>query len=539
MAEKYGLTSKRLRTFLGGQSDYEDKGIVGAFKSGMNLNIRKQKDTLSCNQALKDDLALGTMTAGAYFVVPASDGNTYFFCYDGNIYRRNSSGSYLLVYTDYSPSGSASPSPSASDSPSRSNSPSASLSPSVSASPSASASPSTLPLTGTRILGAAEWYDNAGFTYLVWTTPTHVHIKKIIGPGYTTTEPWTYVDSASTGTWPKTNLDPTADWHTVAMANGVLQICNGSKMALIGYDLSYTNDAVALIPGNEARCIVERNKYGIIGCRRADNKDESALFSWDGIGLHWNDKQIIKFGGLNSMIDTEIALAQIGTNGQLYISDFNTPMPFREIRGGGQSNIDGVCSYKGMALVGIYNNTNSMNSVLANGVYSVGRINKNAPLVLNLEYQLTCDEITSVKVVGSDILIAYKLGNQWGVKIVDTANKATAVYQSLDLIATGIGINQPLPNWSRVDIRTQPLPAGCKVEVWYKYDKIDTGGVGDDGWIQANTDPGNTEDGVQFEDTGKQNAVFYVGQNARVMELQLILIPNGNETPEVNEIYTY
>lgn len=493
------LTPYHLKSFLGGQSDYEDKGIAGSFKSGYGLDIRKQKDTLSCQQALTDDLAVGTLTAQPYFIVPCSDGNTYILCYDGKIYRRNAAGTYLLVYTETQDSG--------------------------------------------HINGAAEWFDSSGWTYLIWATPTSLNIKKLAGTGYTQVEPWTDVNNASSGSWPKSNLTSTT-WHTMAIANGVLQICNGNVIAIVGYDLSYSNNGLALIPGNTAKCIVERSKYGVIGCTSADNKDESSFFTWDGIGLHWNDKQIIKFGGLNSMIDTEIALAQMGTNGQLYISDFNNPLPWRQIRGGGSSYPDGITSYHGMALIGIYNNTNSINSVLANGVYSVGRVNKNAPIVLNLEYQLTCNEIYSVKTVGTDILISYKSGANYGIKKVDTTTKSTGVYQSLDLVAPMGGKGRALKlgrllNWATVDLQCQPLPENCKIECWYKYDGSTTGGANNDGWIQANTDIGNTGGGLQFQGTGNRNAVFYIGQKARTLEVMLKLIPSGNTTPEIDEVNCY
>jgi hypothetical protein len=481
-------TSYHISSFLGGTSDYEDKGIRGSFKSGYNLDIRKQIDSLSCGQALTDDLAVGTMTAQAYFVVPASDGNTYFFCYDGKIFRRNSSGVYILVWTDVNESG--------------------------------------------HIIGACEWYSSAGWTYLLWATPTRLNIKKIAGTGYTQTEPWNDVNVADTGTWPKTNLTST-NWHTMCIANGALQICNGNVMALVGYDLSYTNESLRLIPGNSAKCVLERDKYGVIGCTKTDYKDESAFFTWDGIGLSWNDKKIIKFSRLNSMIDTEIAIAQFGTDGQLYIPDFRSQVPFRQIRGGGESNPDGVTAYHGMALMGIFNNTNEINGVLANGIYSIGRVNNNADIILNLEYQLTCDEIYSVKTVGTDILVVYKLGSQYGVKKVDWSNKSTAVYQSLDLVAPikNVPLGRML-EWATIDLQCQPLPADCKIECWYKYDK-----QGD--FIQANTDPDNPGSGLQFQGTGNQNAVFYVAQPARVSEVQLVLIPSGNETPEVNEINAY
>ena len=330
----------------------------------------------------------------------------------------------------------------------------------------------------------------------------------------------------------------------MAIANGNLQITNGNLMALVGYDLSYTNQSLALIPGNDAKLVLERGKYAVIGCVDSTGQDQSTFFDWDGIGLSWNDKEIIKFGGLNSMIDTEIALAQLGTNGQLYISDFNTPIPFRQIRGGGQSDPDGICSYHGMALVGIYNNTNLINGHYANGIYSVGRINKNAPIVLNLEYQLDCQEIYSVKTIGTTIICQYKdLNGAFRVARVDPGTYATAVYQSLDLIAPLGTRRYPIPlgrmlAWARIDLQCSPLPPGTKIEVWYKIDKAISGGTNDaldPGWIQANMDGG----AVQFTGDGNQNAVFYVGQKARTIEVMLKLIPSGNRTPEINECNVY
>ena len=58
LGERISMVPFHLASFLGGQSDYEDKGIAGSFKSGMNLDVRKQRDTLTCQLALKDDLPL-------------------------------------------------------------------------------------------------------------------------------------------------------------------------------------------------------------------------------------------------------------------------------------------------------------------------------------------------------------------------------------------------------------------------------------------------------------------------------------------------
>ncbi|MDE1867628.1 MAG: hypothetical protein KGI08_07980 [Thaumarchaeota archaeon] len=483
-------------------SDYEDKGIAGSFKYGQNLDPRKQKDSLTAGQGITDDLATGTMTAGAYVTVSASDGNTYFFCYDGKIFSRHSDGTYHLVYTDTNESG--------------------------------------------NIIGAAEWYYSNGDTYLVYATPTRLNIKKILGTGYTPVEPWTDLNTGiGTGTWPKTNLT-SAPWHTMKISNGVLVIANLNTAAIVGYDLSYSNAGLQLIPGNKAIAIVERGKYGVIGCYRGDSQPISSLFAWDGISTNWNDKALIPVDGLNAMIDTEFALAQIGTDGFIYLSDMNTLMPIRKIRDGGYCHPGAVTNYKGMAFFGIFGNAS-----LNNGIYSYGRINKNANPILNHEYFIDCDEIYSVQTVGSDVFIQYRKGTAYGVKKIDWSNKADAIYQTLDLIAPLGTRRYPIPlgrllNWERIDLQCSPLPAGCKIEVWYRPDKQTTqrtlaNGTQTDanGWIQANMDTGNTGGGLQAVDTGKQNFIFYLSQTARVMEIMVKLFHSGNTTPEVNEINAY
>ena len=44
-----------IKSFKGGLSQYEDKGIPGAFKFATNLDIRKRIDSISANQALTDE----------------------------------------------------------------------------------------------------------------------------------------------------------------------------------------------------------------------------------------------------------------------------------------------------------------------------------------------------------------------------------------------------------------------------------------------------------------------------------------------------
>ena len=143
-----------IKHFRGGISDYQNAGVLGSFKFGSNLDIRNDNDSLKSGQALADDLASGTMTDIALFIVNASDGNSYHFCRDGKIFKRTSTGTYTLVYTDSSG----------------------------------------------VITGAAEWVNDNGNKFLYWSTLTKLHRKEI--PGLSN---WTDVDATVNGqTYPKT-----------------------------------------------------------------------------------------------------------------------------------------------------------------------------------------------------------------------------------------------------------------------------------------------------------------------------------------------
>src|SRR3990167_1858829 len=217
----------RIKSFRGGLSDWENTGIAGSFKFASNIDIRKAIDSLSCQQTLTDDLAAGTMTGLDLFIVNCSDGSSYHFCANGRIYKRTSAGVYSLVYTD----------------------------------------------SDSVITGAAEWFNNAGNKFLYWTTATKLHrIRVDTAPE----EPWVAsVDATVNGqTYPKTNLT-SATWHTMKQINGNLYIANSALVAMVGYDDSYTTSALALIPSNVAKCLMEYGGYAYIGCSRVDNSQDS------------------------------------------------------------------------------------------------------------------------------------------------------------------------------------------------------------------------------------------------------------------------
>lgn len=174
-----------------------------------------------------------------------------------------------------------------------------------------------------------------------------------------------------------------ADWHTMKQVGGALAIANGEFIAYVGYDGSYTPEATDLIPGNRANTIVERNGRAIIGTLRTSHPTR----------------------GVNGAIDTEVPLAQVGDDGEIFFANMADSQPVTRFPGGGKVNPGGVAneitevnffeweegasswidkqSVGNLALFGVYNAESGKN-----GVYSYGRKRKNHPFVLNLEEKL-------------------------------------------------------------------------------------------------------------------------------------------------------
>ena len=526
-----------VKEFGGGISSFSDRGIRGSAKFISGIDIRKANDTLSCGQALKEEGLFDTS---------------------------HSQSASVSQSASQSPSGSVSSSRSPSNSPSKSLSPSASasksaslsLSPSGSASPSSSVSASLSPSAGlnnvfvdlilffvkasdgntygfgnagniyrrysdgyTRnvykdadgaIKGAVEKPSSDGKTYLQWATSTSIKRKPLPGAG-----DWTDVEEIAD------NLTGT-DWHTMKQVGGANYIANGSKLALVGYDDSWTNEALDIIPGRLIKTIIERNGRAVSGTYPAGYPNK----------------------GVNGAIDCEYPLIQIGDDGNLFFANFTDSMPVKRFPGGGRVNPGGVCnevaeveifdwvfgadswidrqSLGNMSIWGVFDADSGKN-----GLYYYGRKNKEQPFTLNLEYAMDVDEIGAVVNVDGTTIASYRDGTDFGVRAVDTTTKATGTWEGLEFRVPTKKAEQ-ITKVSHVEVFFDLLPTGCSIYFYYQKNKS-----GD--WIQAYT----AEGGQAFTSTNGKKATFRIGEEMDIYEPRIIMTPSGNTTPEIFRIITY
>ena len=352
-----------------------------------------------------------------------------------------------------------------------------------------------------EIKGAEEMPTGNGTTYLGWCTNTK--LKKKLIPGLAN---WNDVITVAQ------NLQSGVP-HTMKQVGGATKIANGSYIALVGYDESYTNEALDLIPGTISNTLVERNGRIIIGTA-------------------------------NSAIDSELPLAQIGDDGELIFANMSDTISVTRFPGGGKVNTGGVCNevkqvsffeWEETALSWIDKQLVGNLSLWAvydadagkGGIYSYGRRYKNHPITLNLEYALDADELGALVTVEGVTLVSYRDGTDFGVKAVDATTKATGIWEGLDFKAPVKKLIN-ITKWIQHEVFCSPLPAGASIQFWYRMNKS-----GD--FIQAVLADGNTE----YRTANGKKAVFNIGAEGEIFEPRLVVTPIGNQTPEIYRQRTY
>jgi len=465
-----------INSFRGGVSDESDKGISGSFKHGYSLDIHKRDDSLTCKQAMVQ-VDGGTVDTLINFFVPASDGTTYAFGATGSVYARSGDqgdGAWNFCYND----------------------------------------------ENGGIKGAAEWKLSDGNNYIMWATATSLARVLINGAKDL---PW------STGATQdyKTTLDP-ADWHTMEVGAGQLNIANNNFLATLDYDENFDVAAMNIRPGNLIKTLEERDDYIILGSTRKDEAEEGHIWSWVTTAINWVQKKKIPIKGVNALIQTELTLLQGGDDGEIFQSDFVNVTPIHAVPGGGKVNPGGVTIDNDIAALGFYGGTYP-------GIWTFGRRLANRPHALNYGYRLsgtvngsTVSTIGAIAMVGGELLASWGTTDgsttEYGVDSSSSTTKADALYETLEFDG---GAPQIKKIFNSVKLTMSPMPASTTVAVSYKLDK--------GSWAAAQLGDGSTT----FSETNATEAEFILGVSARIIELRVQLFAAVNETPEILNVILY
>jgi uncharacterized protein YaiE (UPF0345 family) len=460
-----------LMDFRGGFSPEANRGARGAFRTGQNLDIRSGDNTLKCNQKLKKDSST-TVVDLVLTGFRASDGKQYAFGDTGKIYRKATT-TWELVYTD----------------------------------------------TDGKITGASEFtflFSGSYTSHLVWATQTKLKSIPLATAG---SGSWS-TGIVTQGTFA---VGSASYYHTMRVAAGALMICDGHDLAMLDYEGVFSTAGVSLTEGNEGRSLYERNGTIVIGTEGSATQ-EGWIFTWDGIQDSWILKRPAQGDKVNTMIPLEGGmLLQVGSLGHLRFWNYSEVSPLMQVLDSKWAYPGGSCEFNTIPHFG-------MNGGTKNGVYSVGRINKNEVVALNLEYipshgKITGTDIGAIWKDGTTLFVAWKDSTTYGIDIIDTANKAIAVYESL---ANDMGAPQYKKFATQLKINAKTaIPTGCTVTPYYKTPT-------DSDWVAM-----KCEDDNETMIAGDTERIFGMEAYGATVEIKLVLTPSVNTTPEISAAFVF
>lgn len=391
----------RFNEFYGGLASSLKMGTRGSFAAMVGLDIHSEPGFLKVNQALAKDSAT-TVDSLCKFVVVASNGISFWFASgSGKIWKRTSAGVYSLVHTN----------------------------------------------TKGACLGAIEYKG-----YIYYTSAGFIGRQSV-------------ANSASEASWSSQD----DDWQTLSNADaeyapmeevsGILFIGNGKYIAK--YDgTTYTDNSLDLPDRFRASALYS---YGIdllvgtyVGTSQTVKVNYCKLFRWDTTSDSWSDSDTVYEAGINAFIPADNQLyIQAGISGNIYYYNGSILVPYKQIYGTYNPNKYGlvysgsVNLFNGLSIFGFSNSPDTANSTgnPANcGVYSLGRNDKNFPVVLNLEFPISETtplanvEVGAIAVIGHDLLVSWKkqgVSPSYGVDKLNWSSKYASAYIETLLLSDG------------------------------------------------------------------------------------------------------
>ena len=365
---------------LGGLSDSKYLGTENSLYRMVGLDLHSEPGLIKVNQKLTKESG-STVTAFVKIMLPCSDGNTYLFSStDGKIWKRTSGGTYSLVATN----------------------------------------------ANGAMFGAIE--DQS---YIYYFSNTKIG-RWEIGTAW----------SGRDDNWATfTNGD--SEFHPAEKVNLTVYIGDANYVAQIR-DGVFTANALDLKTGLRIKSLGKFGNDLLIGTYVSDNVNMNEVFRWNTYSVSFTTHDTIPQVGVNSFIPTDnFTLVSAGTKGGLYLYQNNQLDLFKRIPGDWNGtnravvHPDAGSNKEGLPLFGL---SNDNGNPALQGVYSFGNYSRNYPPILNLEYVisqalLASIEIGSIKVVGDDVLVAWKEGSNYGIDKLDTANKYASAYLESRIIA--------------------------------------------------------------------------------------------------------
>jgi hypothetical protein len=374
--------------------------------------------------------------------------------------------------------------------------------------------------TGSDAILGAEEHNG----YIYWATHDKLHRKPFPGQG-----DWSDVDE-DWATFGNGDLK----YHPMIVNGLYLFIGDNRGIASVDDLHTFTTNGTpditfnSLPHGYRIRCLYNYDIDILMGTSRsATDVNTARVFRWDTVSAAYISSDEIVEDGVRAFIPFDNSvLAQCGGSGNFYFYDgkYLREPPIKKIRGTYTStdhievNPAAVSNLKGLPLIGV---SRSAGEPCLNGVYSLGRHDKNYPLAVNLEYIISTGNRTSIEIgvihaIGRDLLVSWKDGATYGVDEIDY----TAKYADAYMVTRELGEDRVVPkSYSKYTVSYLEAPGDSSITLKYIKNK---------GAATAFT--------ASRTATDEQQIIVHEQIDAGVFQLQVEFDVDGNSAMAVEEI---
>jgi len=408
---------------INGLADSKWSGIAGSVAECVGLDLHSTPGLTKVRQKLA--LESGATVDGLVKIaVAVSTGESFWFSADtGKIWRRSSTGTWLLVHTTTPGAGEA------------------------------------------KCLGAVEYNG-----YLYWATQSKLH-RIAMATAHATLANWTTNAVEDWATFGVTDIS----FHPMAIQDLSLFIGDGNQVAEVNEDGDFDNNVLDIKTPLRIKAMIPYDIDLLIGTYVADTVNRTEIIRWDTVSPSWNTSDPIEEVGINAFIrDDNYVYVNAGRAGRIYFYNGEQLVPYKRIPGDYSSTKYGTvhpgstANFKGVPIFGF---SNGAGNPAKQGVYSFGSYSRDYTKVIDLSWVNSQDKVSTqetgaILVLDFDLIVAWKDTANYGVDKLDYSNKYTSAYfETMMLAQDKRDIEKTL---AEVVAYYQSLPASTGFTISYK-----------------------------------------------------------------------
>lgn len=215
--------------------------------------------------------------------------------------------------------------------------------------------------------------------------------------------------------------------------NDVLYIGDGNQIAQVDAG-TFSANALDVDSKYTVTCLGQMGTDLLLGTSTVDNSP-AQIFRWNTWSVSFTNSDPITSPNIWAFLPMDNEVMVISNQGQIYLYNGSTLEPYKRIKGdwtfGKDTSVsyNAVVNYKGIARFGTSQVLNGAGISIAQGVWSLGRANRNYPYVLNNEVGISKNVFAAIE-IGA---MAKPTGGNGGY-LVSWHDNSNAPFYGVDLV---------------------------------------------------------------------------------------------------------